>query len=173
MALERPDFFRKLAKQVREVYDGPIIYAANWDSYDKIKFWNSFDYIGVDAYFPLSNERLPSKEALIKSWEGISSELEKISSSHQRGIILTEWGYEDEEYVGKEPWIMTKRDALNNEVLQTWAYESMFETIWDESWMKGVFVWRWEPHRRHKARPNYSPDGKKAQRVLEEWFGKE
>lgn len=173
VALERPDFFRKLAQQVREIYDGPIVYAANWDSYNKISFWDAFDYIGVDAYFPLSDKQLPEKQEMLKSWEEIASELREISSKYKRGILLTEWGYEDEEYVGKEPWIMTKRKAVKNEALQTRAYESMFETIWNESWMKGVFVWRWEPHRYNKSLPDYSPDGKEAQRVLSHWFGKD
>ncbi len=51
-ALEKPEFWKRLVQKVKKVYDGPLVYAANWDSYDKITFWDDLDYIGVDAYFP-------------------------------------------------------------------------------------------------------------------------
>ena len=62
MALERPDYWKELIAEVRSIYGGPIIYAANWDSYDEIAFWDELDFIGIDAYFPLGNRQIPSVE---------------------------------------------------------------------------------------------------------------
>ncbi len=39
LALHRPDYFRTLIRTVRKVYRGPLVYAANWDSYEHISFW--------------------------------------------------------------------------------------------------------------------------------------
>ena len=58
--------------------------------------------------------------------------------------------------------------------MQANAYKSMFETVWDEPWMKGIFIWRWEPESRllQSNKPNYSPRFLKAEDVLRNWFMK-
>lgn len=38
---------------VREHYAGPLTYAANFDQYHEIGFWQHLDVIGINAYFPL------------------------------------------------------------------------------------------------------------------------
>jgi len=172
-ALEKPDFWRRLIKKVRGVYDGPITYAANWDSYDKITFWDDLDYIGVDAYFPLSEDENPDLETLSNSWKERGQELENLAATYQKKIILTEWGYENENFVGAEPWIMGRyqnADQSTNEEAQAMAYRSMFHSIWEAPWMKGVFVWRWSPSGQKASAPNYSPRGKLAEKELETWF---
>ena len=52
--LMRPDFWKGLIAKVRLVYSGKLTYAANWDEYPRVPFWQDLDYIGIDAYFPLS-----------------------------------------------------------------------------------------------------------------------
>ena len=61
----------------------------------------------------------------------------------------------------------------SNESMQSKAYISMFETVWHEPWLKGIFVWRWEPEsaKSELMRPNYSPRFKEAEIVLRDWFG--
>ncbi|MGB5370818.1 MAG: glycoside hydrolase TIM-barrel-like domain-containing protein, partial [Flavobacteriaceae bacterium] len=56
----RPDYWKALIKKVRKVYKGKLTYAANWDEFQRTSFWDDLDYIGIDAYFPLSDEKLPS-----------------------------------------------------------------------------------------------------------------
>ncbi len=172
-ALEKPDFWRRLIKKVRTVYHGPITYAANWDSYDKIEFWDELDYIGVDAYFPVSNEESPQLTTILNFWNKKKSGLESLAREFERPIIFTEWGYESENYAGKEPWIMGSGTGLlgyPNPKAQSVAYEGMFQSIWEEPWMKGVFVWRWSPRPNQGEVPNYSPRDKEASEVLRKWF---
>jgi len=174
VALEKPEFMRKLTRDVRKVFKGSITYAANWDSYDKIQFWDELDFIGIDAYFPLSDKRLPEIAELMESWSSITKNIATVSQKFDKKIIFTEWGYEDEEYVGKEPWKIGNGTPLKirNETMQVNAYKSMFETVWEEPWMKGIFVWRWEPESTsfESDFPNYSPRFKEAKDVLKEWF---
>ena len=176
VALEKPKFMRKLTRDVRKVFKGSITYAANWDSYDKIQFWDELDFIGIDAYFPLSDKRLPEIGELIESWSSFRKNIATVSQKFDKKIIFTEWGYEDEEYVGKEPWKIGNGPPLKirNETMQVNAYKSMFETVWEEPWMKGIFVWRWEPESTsfESDFPNYSPRFKEAKNVLKEWFKK-
>jgi len=176
IALEKPQFIRKLTQKVRNVYKGTVTYAANWDSYDKIEFWDELDYIGIDAYFPLSDKKLPEINELKESWFSIRENIDTVSKKFKKKVIFTEWGYEDEEFVGKEPWKMGNNTISKNrnETMQANAYKSMFETVWDEPWMKGIFIWRWEPESRllQSNKPNYSPRFLKAEDVLRNWFMK-
>ncbi|MCE7994302.1 MAG: hypothetical protein HEP71_20115 [Roseivirga sp.] len=172
-ALEKPEFWHNLIRKVRTVYSGPLVYAANWDSYDKIGFWNELDYIGVDAYFPLSKKQHPDFVDLKSAWDKYRIKLERLAAKHHKPIILTEWGYQNEDYVGAEPWDNNRYNNTDNTVnnmAQKEAYQSMFESIWQEPWMKGVFVWRWSEYKGVLNNPNYSPRGKPAAEILKRWF---
>jgi hypothetical protein len=50
---------------VRSIYTGPITYAANWDEYKNVSFWDLVNYAGIDAYFPLSDLQSPSVDDLM------------------------------------------------------------------------------------------------------------
>ena len=49
-AKKRPEFWKQLIQKVRTVYSGPLTYAANWDEYHEISFWQDLDYIGCLLY---------------------------------------------------------------------------------------------------------------------------
>jgi len=112
--------------------------------------------------------------SLKQSWRLILKDLFKVSKKFEKEIIFTEWGYEDEAYVAKEPWVMTTATKPRYETMQSNAYRSMFETIWTKPWMKGIFVWRWEPELNvsKSDKPNYSPRFKEAEKILKKWFAK-
>ena len=46
--------WKEIIGKVREVYGGKLTYAAEGMNAKNIKFWDVLDYIGIDAYFPLS-----------------------------------------------------------------------------------------------------------------------
>ena len=58
--LNRPKFWNELILKIKKLYKGKLTYAANWDEYKRIHFWNVLDYIGVDAYFPLTDKKSSS-----------------------------------------------------------------------------------------------------------------
>ncbi len=168
MALEKPDYWRELIREVRKIYDGPVTYAANWDSYDEITFWDELDYVGIDAYFPLGDRKVPSVEESISDWEKYKLEIQFFQAGVGKNIIFTEWGYESEEYAGKTPW---GSEGVFNEEVQKNLYEATFQSFWSESWFQGVFVWRWSPKNEFgRGRYNFSPKGRIAEKVLEKWF---
>lgn len=63
----RPEYWKQLIVEVRNVYKGKLTYAANWDEFKRTPFWKDLDYIGIDAYFPLTEEKTPSVQASIKA----------------------------------------------------------------------------------------------------------
>jgi len=44
-ALEREPFWRDLIIKIRDIYDGQLTYAANWDHYQNIPFWDELDFM--------------------------------------------------------------------------------------------------------------------------------
>ena len=52
----RPKFWDGLIQEIRLIYKGKLTYAENWDCYDEPAFLSQLDYIGVDAYFPISKK---------------------------------------------------------------------------------------------------------------------
>lgn len=47
------------------------------------------------------------------------------------------------------------------------AYEGTLRSLWNEPWMRGIFVWRWST--RGEA-GSFSPQGRPAEEVLRRWF---
>lgn len=184
MALQKPGYWLNLIKQVRNVYSGKITYAANWDSYDSIGFWDTLDYIGIDAYFPLSEAKNPDMTSLLAAWQPHQQAIQSFSEKYDKSVLFTEWGYENEDYAGETPWNASGRETENgrpkndnhiNNKAQVSLYEATFQTFWEEPWFAGVFVWRWSPAgelNRGIPTYNYSPKGKPAEQALKKWFGK-
>jgi len=68
-AATKTDMWRnKVIPEVRKTYNGRIMYAANWDEYTNVEFWEDLDYAGIDAYFPLAEKGTPQYEELKKGW---------------------------------------------------------------------------------------------------------
>ncbi|MEM7296704.1 MAG: hypothetical protein AAF391_00390, partial [Bacteroidota bacterium] len=170
MALEKPEYWVQLIGKIREVYKGSLVYAANWDSFDKIAFWDQLDYIGIDAYFPLGDHQVPTVEETIEEWETYKSRIQELQSKKGKKVIFTEWGYESEEYAGKTPW---GSEGVYNEEVQKNLYEGTFQSFWDEPWFGGVFIWRWSPNNEFgRGTYNFSPKDTEAQEVVEKWFNR-
>ncbi|MCH2215705.1 MAG: glycoside hydrolase [Flavobacteriales bacterium] len=173
LTIENPDYFKELIREIRAVYKGKLTYAANWDEYDQVTFWADLDYIGVNAYFPLSENEQPILEELKASWTSISSDLASMSSSVQKPIIFTEFGYRSIANNTERPWEHGGADY--EAVSQSKAFKALFSTVWNEPWMAGGFIWKWrffEDAGGH-GDPSFTPQGKPAMKVIEEVYSRE
>ncbi|MEL6562156.1 MAG: hypothetical protein AAFQ94_28480 [Bacteroidota bacterium] len=173
-ALERPDDWRKLIRKVRQVYDGELIYAANWDrEYKEIEFWDELDYIGVQAYFGLARKSLPTVEDICNGWKSHKKELFNFHKKWNKPILFTEVGYKSTMGAAHKPWEWESRiGSLSNRVsMETQAncYEALFRTFWNEPWFAGVHLWRWEGDDRF----DFTPKNKPAANIMAKWFARE
>ncbi len=171
-ALNRPDYWRRLIQEVREIYHGPITYAANWDSFNYIQFWNDLDFIGIDAYFPLSEEKSPSKASIIQAWQPYIEEMEKLHKKFQIPVVFTEYGYRSRDFSLKEPWDSeySSSEEANHEIQST-AYLALFEALDEKDWFLGGFVWKWFHNHQHidgQTNNRFSPQNKPAEKTLRE-----
>ena len=169
----RPAYWKELIGKVREVYGGELTYAANWDEYKDTPFWEDLDYIGIDAYFPLSDERTPSTEVLIKAWGPWKDDMVTLSRKLKRQVIFTEFGYRSIDYTASKPWLADREDEPANIEAQANAKKAIFETFWKENWFAGGFVWKWFiDHKRAGGVGDnrFTPQNKPAEQVIKAYY---
>jgi len=141
--VNRPDYWNALIVEIKKVYKGRLTYAANWDEYKRVPFWKQLDYIGVDAYFPISDSNTPTIEMAMAGWKPWKSEMQEVAKLHNKKVLFTEYGYRSVDYAGKEPW-KSDREMINvNLDAQTNLTEALFAENWNEEWFAGGFIWKW------------------------------
>ena len=171
---EREAEWRRLIERVRRVYGGELTYAANWaGEYERIRFWDALDLVGVQAYFPLSDEDDPDLDELLEGWRAHHERLAAFAERVGKPIVFTEVGYRSVMGAAHEPWLWRTRKP-ENATLQARCYEAAFRTFWREPWFRGAFWWKWYPHGAG-AHPYedaaFTPQGRPAEKVLANWYG--
>ncbi|SMG31090.1 glycoside hydrolase family 113 [Arenibacter troitsensis] len=169
----RPEYWTQLIQKIRGVYKGKLTYAANWDEYGRTPFWEDLDFIGIDAYFPLSDEKTPTVEQLRKGWQPHKEKIKALSKAKNKPIIFTEYGYRSNDYTAKKPWLVDhSQDDVNLEA-QTNATKAIFEEFWKEEWFAGGFVWKWFIDHEKAGGKNdnrFTPQNKPAQEVIKNYY---
>ncbi len=136
--------WRRIIAAVREVYRGQITYAANWDEYRDVKFWDAVDLIGVQAYFPVG-EAHPTKKAIEAAWDQHLMDLEGLSSRAERPIVFTELGYARSVDAAREPWKPATDGSTAAVAIRTMLMETAMERIARAPHVRGLFWWKWLP----------------------------
>jgi len=168
---KREEFWRQLIRDVREIYKGELTYAANWDNYNAVNLWDELDHIGVDSYFPLSSEPNESVDNLVELWYPIKVQLGRISSQYDKPILFTEYGFMDHIQAPWRNWELEndRKDSNRSERAQLNAFTAFYNVFWEEPWVSGGFIWKWYAERIPK-RVDYTPQGKKATRIIKEFY---
>ncbi|MEO1053795.1 MAG: hypothetical protein AAFX87_24370 [Bacteroidota bacterium] len=189
---DRGEDWVPLIERIREVYKGKLTYAANFNQeYQDVAFWDKLDYIGVQAYFPLAESESPTLEELQKGWEKPIQDLERFSAQVGKPVLFTEVGYKSTKNAAIEPWTWPQsinreqRELLYSEETQALCYEALFKSVWDEPWLAGVYIWKWYPFykeavarrnndqdRRNYFNIDFTPQEKKAEQVMIDWYGR-
>lgn len=172
-AIQRPKYWASLIKQIRAIYRGPITYAANWDKFEKIPFWSQLDYMGIDAYFPLSKETNPEVNHLIDTWKPIKERLKLLAYETRKPLIFTEYGYQSTDQCTWNNWEKEKQPKSPvNLTTQENAYKALYISFWDEPWFKGGFLWKWHCSQEAGGINNndYTPQNKPVELVIKKWY---
>lgn len=172
VAKVRPQFWNSLIDSVRSHYSGKLTYAANWDNFSSITFWDKLDFIGIEAYFPLSESKTPTVNALLSNWKPIKDEIKSMSFRENKPVLFTEFGYRNIDFTGKEPYKIDDNQTLNNKG-QNNGYTAIFETFWDEPWFAGGYLWKWHPkHDEAGGKDNnrFTPQNKPAETVISNFY---
>ena len=169
----RPGYWNALIKKIKTKYKGKLTYAANWDEYKRTPFWSQLDFIGIDAYFPVSDSKTPTVEECLNGWKTHKEVVYNISQKHDKPILFTEYGYRSVDYSGKAPWVSDRSMNQVNLEAQTNTTHALFETFWTEEWFAGGFIWKWfHSHDKVGGEDNYmfTPQNKPVEELLRQKY---
>ena len=177
---KQPERWKQLIAKIRTIYSGQLTYAANWhDEYEDISFWSNLDFIGIQAYFPLTENKNPDLQTIKNGWDTHITKLEQLHKKYQKPILFTEVGYRSDVSATIKPWEWNETlSALykkKSDKTQQLAFEALFQKLWHKEWFAGVYIWQWD-HRSTKEQAeknlDFSPRFKPAENVIAKWFGK-
>ncbi len=168
---EHTQSWGKIIGSVRKIYSGSLIYAANWGNEYNIGFWNQLDYIGIDAYYELTDKTDPTVDELIAAWQRRLPDLEALHTAWQMPIVFTEIGYRSVDGANIHPWQSGTSGPVDLQE-QADCYEATFSSLWNQSWFYGMYWWSWEPSpdAGGSEDADYTPQNKLAEDVIRSWY---
>jgi len=164
---QKNSYWLNLIEKIRKIYSGKILYAANWDNFQNIQFWEQLDYIGIDAYFPLTYKPDPTVEDLLTGWKKWKAKLNQLRKNVDKPIIFTEIGYASTSHAPQTPWKGGIYGNANPEI-QAKCYEAFFKAVWNEPWMAGAYWWKWDTnvHAGGLHNRQFTPQNKPAEKII-------
>jgi hypothetical protein len=171
--LKNPARWRSLISRVRQVYHGPLVYAANYGKeFEGITFWDALDYLGLDNYYPVRASSSEGVDVIKAGFLQQKEKLKAISSKYHKPVLFTEIGYMANDSAGMGP--AEANDGNYNEQMQAECYRFAMETYWNESWFAGMYWWKWfsDDSDRGKDADPHSPHGRAAEIVLKQWYNR-
>jgi hypothetical protein len=177
-----------LIDNLRSRYSGPMTYSANWSpagdpdgggpapdsagGYEDVSWWNQLDYVGIDAYFPVSNNNNPTPAQLQSSWQSLAGTIETWRSNQglSQPVLFTEVGYQSFDGATQTPWGSSGSVDLQE---QADAYDALLSVMSTKPWWDGAFWWSWEPNpfAGGTTDTNFTAQHKPAEAVLRAHYG--
>jgi hypothetical protein len=164
--------WRSVITGVRGFFSGPITYAANQGSEPSLSWWDAVDFIGVDAYYPLTDKNDPTRDELKAAWVPHVTSLKTLSENWGKPILFTEIGYPSLDGANREPWNGQVSNVIDLQE-QADLYQALLESFFNQTWFAGVFWFTWEtdPFQGGPCDMRATPHDKPAEAVLRAWYG--
>lgn len=161
--------WRKLIAEARKVYKGKIGYAANFDQYHLVGFWDALDLIGINAYFKIRDELIAERSEerlwplLEAGWSAVLAGIDAFRADQglsSKPVIFTEIGYTYRANSTLRPWSDTGFDLIatpdGEEQLVVWrdqpddpgeralAMRALYEAhrALPEPFLEGLLYWK-------------------------------
>jgi len=171
----RAPSFVDVIHAVRDVYPGPLTYAANWDDVADTVILGELDVIGINAFFPLHWENGASFAELLAGGERAAAVAAEVAAAWERPVLFTEFGYTTRRDCAVRPWEWPEHlgAVTVDESAQAEAYYALLRPLLDAPWFAGFFVWRVvaDPDDvTQEAEWGFSPRGKQAELILRDAY---
>lgn len=168
-------YWRKIAAEVRKVYSGPITYAANHGDETTVKWWDTVDAIGIDAYYVLSNKLNPTLQELVTLWNQHAKRIETWIGRTWPGreVLFTEIGYRSYDGANRMPWDWENNDPTQFDMQeQVDCYDAALQVLTTKPWFKGFYWWQWDPNPAAGGAKDigFTVQNKPAQDLLADWY---
>lgn len=167
-------FWLDLIHQIRQVYRGRLVYAANWDEISQVAFWPELDYIGVQLYPPLAprGDELPDELAL--NLHNYLTSLVALSHRVHRQILVTEVGLTSARGALQKPWLWPEHltGVSQDPLEQAAGYATFLKGLGRFPEVAGLFIWKWftDPQTAEEGAGGFSPRGKPAEKLLRDAY---
>ncbi len=160
-------------KRVKGIFNGRLVYSANWNEYKEVDFWDKLDFIGIDAYFPLTGKNDPTKEELISAWKANAMDIDRWLKEEKmkKPVIFSEIGYSSADTTNTQPWVSftdMAKDKIDQQE-QADCLEALLAVCPAYPWFKGLYWWNYFPQERWSPL-GYIIRGKKAEEVFSNWL---
>lgn len=166
--------WRSTIAEVRNIYNGPLIYNANHGKEEGIAWWDAVDYLGTSAYYPVAKDGGASVEEMRANWEKVKERVEGLHHKYNKPIVFMEIGCRSAYSCATMPWDFSHTQLAHDEEEQANFYESCMQVFAHQPWFHGFFWWDWR-HRLHaleEAQENndFAIYGKKAEKIIRKWY---
>lgn len=171
VSLTKPEYaayWKNIIAEIRKVYSGKLIYAANFEELAQITFWEELDVIGVEAYFTLTTKKNPTPMELLAGWKNVTGKVFDVLPKTNKPVIFTEVGFRsiDGANIDPEDWSINGIIDLQE---QADCYEATILSLLTDPRISGLFFWSWSLESDTK-KIDYTPEGKPAEKVMTDWF---
>jgi len=167
--------WEKLISDFREIYPGYLSYSANWDEYSTVDFWDKLDFIGIDAYFPLTAKNDPTREELIAGWKKHAKDIDDWyqTQAAKKPVLFTEIGYCSADGTNTKPWAVLTNlsEGCIDQEEQASCLDAMLTASSEYSWFNGFYWWNYFPQERWSPL-GYTIRRKEAEEILAIWLKK-
>lgn len=155
-----------LIDEVRSVYDGELLYAANWDA-PFPDMGMSLDWYGVDAFFPLDAPDDATADQLADAWDGWVEQLD--AGAPLDRIVFTEIGVRAQQGAHRRPNVWDHGRPADPETQRRY-YEAACDRFVPS--IGGLYWWMVDFDHPESAgsEESFSPLGKPAEDELEHCF---
>lgn len=170
--LKRKKDWINLVEDIRKIYGGQLTYAANWgEEFENTEIWSTLDFIGINCYYPLSQQDEASDEELEAAFGEVMKKIERVHRKYKKPVVFTEIGFPSLYAPWKKPhedW----GDFEENQKHQERCYEIVFKCIKNKQWCNGILWWKYPSDTEYEPRrkTGFTPHNKLAEHTVEKWF---
>jgi hypothetical protein len=154
--------WRAVIERVRAVFDGKLVYSANWDHYQATRLYDLVDEEGISGYFNLRDAGDAADDAALEAgWRRVRRDIESWRGGRTRPFVFTELGYRSRSGTSAAPWDETPGGRPDpGEQRRAFA---AFRKVWmGAPNLDGVYIWNWYGYG-GSGTIGYSPRGKPAE----------
>ncbi len=171
----RAPSFERVLERIRREYSGLVTYAGNWDDIEQTVILQNVDVIGLNAFFPLTQQEGATVEELLVGAKEVAERLEALANRWQKPVMFCEFGYTSREDPALRPWEWPEHlgQVQIDEQAQADAYQALLAPLLTRPWFAGFFVWRTYSDPDDVSQEpewGFSPLGKRAELILRDAF---
>jgi hypothetical protein len=171
----RAPSFQPILRDVRAAYPGLLTYAANWDDVDQTVILGELDVIGINAFYPLTDQAGASDAQLVSGGLEVAKKVQALAELWQKPVIFNEFGYTARTDPALRPWEWPDHMAgvRVDARAQAAAYRGLLAGMLQAPALQGGFLWRLysDPDDlSQEAEWGFSPRGRAAELYVRDAF---